>query len=510
MSSHGSRIAKNTVFLYIRMLVVMLINLYSVRLLISALGIEDYGIFNVVASVVTVMSSISSVLQTATQRFYSFALGRKDLNYFQSIFSSSLLIHIFLTIFVILLGETIGLWVVNYHLEIPSDKLHSINWVYQLSIFTFIFTFLHTPFSAATIAHEDLKYFSILSFLEAFLKFCACVYLRYFQENAIIVYGIFLLVISFLLLISYYIIGKFKYQECNYNLEFDIPVIKELLNFSSWSLFSSTASVGISQISTILTNIFFGPLITGARVISFQFNLALNSFISSFLIAFNPVMIKSYADNSHSYLLNFFSITNKIIFYVLLIIVIPVYHEMDTVLYFWLGIIDHDTIEFSRYMLIYSVIMALNNPIGIIIQASGQLKEYSLKVESLTLLVLPLTYVLFKLGFPAKYSFFVMIFCALFAHIVRLKVLRKYFTVYSHKTYLKSFVIPAIIVMIISNFAVQQVHNNVDNIIERFIAVLIIAILFVIFLSLFIGFTLDERSLILKKVRDLFKFHVNS
>jgi O-antigen/teichoic acid export membrane protein len=495
-SIKNNRLAKNTSLLYIRMMVVMIINLYTVRLVLNALGIEDYGIFNVIAGIITVLVSVSSVLQTATQRYYSYSIGKSRLEYLQTIFSASIYIYAILSIIIIILGETVGLWFVNTQLLIPDDRMYAANWIYQFSIFSFIATIMHIPYSAATIAHENMGYFALISTAESVLKLIAVILIAFISLDSLIVYGAGLFLISILVLISYIVIGHLKYAECRYKKITDKNLFKELLSFSGWSLFGSVAGVGMSQVNTILTNIYFGPLVNGARAISFQFNQAMSSFASSFIMAIRPSMTKSYAEESYLYLNNIFNLSNKFIYYCLLIIFLPLMFEMNIILSFWLGETDPQTVLFSRLILIYALIMSLNNPIGIIIQATGHVKEYNIKVEIFTLLCVPATFILFKLGYPAYTTFIVMIIAAVAAHIVRLICLKKYYEPFSYSEYINSFLIPAFFITVITSFFIFLIESSILNATVRIIAVIFSSILFVLVFVLLIGLSKIEKNLL--------------
>lgn len=254
-----NRIATNSILLYLRMVVVMLLNLISVRLVLKGLGVNDYGINDVVAGIITTLSSLTNVLSTATQRYYSISIGKSDFPRINQIFSSSLKIYIIFSFIVFILGESIGLWLIIHKLNIPLERMQAAFWVYQFSIFAFIFSFLQIPYSSAVIAFEDMNYFAAISFLEAILKIIAAFSLTFIIGDRLVIYGLFLLFISFLVLVIYVAIGRKKYSECRYRKVKDGIHFKELISFSGWSLFGSIAGVGMNQIITILVNIFLAP-----------------------------------------------------------------------------------------------------------------------------------------------------------------------------------------------------------------------------------------------------------
>ena len=493
ISINTKRIAKNTTLLYIRMMVVMVINLYAVRLVLNALGVEDFGIYNVIAGVITMLYSVSSVLSSATQRFYSSSVGENNLKHLREIFSTSLYIYVILSVIVLVIGETIGLWFVNTQLVIPDNRMNAANWVYQLSIFSFIASIMQVPFSAATIAHEDMGIFSIISTSETVLKLLSIFLIFIIPIDRLIIYGATLFVISVLVLISYILIAKKRYPECNYKKPTQKELFKELLSFSGWSFFGSIAGVGMSQVNTILINIFFGPIVNAARAISFQFNQALTSFVSSFILAVRTPMIKSYAEDSHLYLIKIFNISNKFIYYCLIMICLPVFLEMDTILNLWLKTTDSQTILFSRLILIYTLIISLNNPISIIIHATGHVKEYHLSVETFTLLCVPATYILFKLGYPAYSTYIAMIVTAVLAHLVRLICLKRYFKHFSYSEYVKSFVIPALFITIATAIIVTFVHKSILDPALRIVVIVSLSIACIAAFTYVFGISKTEK-----------------
>ena len=489
-------IAKNTSLLYMRMLIVMIINLYTVRLVLNALGDEDYGIFNVVAGIITMMSCVSSVLSMATQRYYSFALGENDHAKLKFIFSTSINIYLFLSITVLLFGESIGLWFINSQLVIPDYRMSAANLIYQFSIFSFIASMIQVPYSAAIIAHEDMGVFAMISTGECLLKLVIALMLLIIPMDKLVFYGGALLISNLMILIIYVIIGYKKYNECHYMRTFDGNLHKKILSFSGWTLFGSVANVGMIQVNTILVNIFFGPLVSASRAISLQVYNALTTFCNSFVMAIRPPMIKSYAEGNYLYLMKLFNIGNKFIFYCLLMICLPLFLEMETILFVWLKSTNIDTIVFSKLMIVYVIIISLHNPITIIMQATGYVKQYHVPVEIVILLSVPLTYILYKVGFPATATFIAMIVVGGISHLIRLICLSKYFKQFSFLEYMLSFLFPAFVITSLIFFPVYYIHTIIESVYLRFFIVLCSSGFLTIVLSYFIGLSKLERFLI--------------
>ena len=500
MGINNRRIAQNTVFMYIRMMIVMIINLYAVRIVLGALGPIDYGVYTIIAGVVTMLSFVTTVFATAIQRYYSFALGNNSINSLQKIFSISVVICIVIALLLIILGETIGLWFTNTQLVIPKNRLGAANYLYQTTLISFIALFVQTPYSAAIIAHEEMGLFATVSTIECIFKLGAALLLKLLIGDKLILYGLLLALISLLSLIAYIIIGKQRYPECHYTSVKDKTMAKELLSFSSWNLMGSLAGVGMHYVNTLLVNIFFGPIVNTAQAIAFQISSALNSFSASFIVAVRPPMIKSYAEQDFIHVNRLFDISNKFIYYCMLILCIPLVSEMRFILYYWLGVDDEQTILFCRLTVIYSLILVMNNPISIIMQATGYVKQYFVAVESLTLLCPVITYGLFKLGMPAYSTFIAMICCITGSHIIRILVLKKYYNQSILLEYFH-FLVRALLVTLLAIAIILYARDFITSGIYRFIYVWCLTVITLSTLTYAFGIGTDDRTLINQMVK---------
>ena len=489
----SGKIAKNTTLLYLRMIIVMLINLYAVRVVYNALGAEDYGIYNVTAGVVSLLAFVTGVLSMSTQRYYSVALGENDRNRIREIFSSSINIFIILTVAVIIIGETLGLWFVFNKLGIPDERLSESVIVYQFALLSFIISLFQIPYSAATIAYEDMGIYALLTTIECFLKLAAALVLLIIPFDKLVTYGIALCIAHFIAFLLFAIYGQKKYPECRYTRVSNRNFYKEFLSFSGWTLFGSVANVGMIQGNTILVNIFFGPVIAAARSIALQIYNALSSFCNSFVMAIRPPMIKTYTEGDDESLSRLFDLSNKFIYYCLLMLCLPLILEMDFILSLWLGKVDLETVFFSRLIIVYTVVISLHNPITIIIQAIGKVKQYYLPVESFTLLTVPLTYIFYKLGYPVEYTFWIMIALGALSHIVRIICLKKLYPVFNAGKYCVSFVIPAVIVTAFAVFILLRIQSIMEPSFWRTVCVTVSSIILVMFLAYLVGLSKEER-----------------
>lgn len=475
------------------MAIVTVINLYTVRLVLNALGVEDYGIYNVVAGIITMMTVVNSSLTVSTQRFYSYYIGENNCERLKASFSISLYIYLFFIIVIAVLGETVGLWFVNSKLNIPIERMGAATLVYHISIISFVFSVLQAPFSAAVMAHENMKIFALITIIESFLKLIFAILLTKVITDRLIFYAGTFLLTNLFVLIFYVIYSRNKYPECRYEKVKDWALFKEMLSFSSWTTFASLSSVGMNQINTILINIFFGPVATASRAISIQVHNAVTSFSSSFITAIRPPMVKSFADGTHDYLIKVFNLSNKFIYYFMLMFSIPLLFEMEFILQIWLKTNDDLTVIFSRLTLIYTVLLSLNNPIGIIVQATGKVRMYNLTVETLLLLTIPTTYILFKQDYPAYYALYAMIFYVFIAHFVRLLCLKKVFPIFRFSNYAKVFVIPGLLITIVTTLLVYLVHINVCIFPYRFILSIVVSVVSILTFTLLFGLTSEEK-----------------
>lgn len=491
----SKRIASNTFVLFVRMFLLTVINLYAVRLVLRGLGEKGYGVFTAIASVVAIASLFNVVLALSVQRFYSFYLGKNDTARLKEIFSTSVNIVAILSLAVFILLETIGLWFVSTQLVIPEEQRVAALWAYQFSILIFIASMLQIPYTAAIFSHEDMGTYTWISTVECLLKLLVAYALCYVFPNSMALYAAGLLATSAIVLALYVSMGR-RYEECHYSRPRNKALYKEISTFSGWTFFGSVSNAGMIQGNTILLNVYFGPVINASFGIALQINNAFSALCNTMVLAFRPPMIKAYAEHRFDYLNKLFSVSNKFVYYLLLMVAIPIVAEMDTILDFWLDATSPHIVLFSRLIVVYVVCLAMNSPITIIMQASGHIKEYHLPVESTSLACLPVTWILFAIGFPSHYVFVSMIGVCCVAHLVRLWCLKRYYDGFSVSQYFISFVFPAVLVTLLCVVNAYFIGNNIENSALR----LFLTALSTVFLSLalvsFVGLDRQEKLLL--------------
>lgn len=496
ISNSSKRIATNTLVLFARMLVLTFVNLYTVRLVLAGLGTEDYGVFNAIAGVVTASTCISSVLALSTQRFYSYAIGKREPKRLKEIFSVSLNICLLMSACFILLFEILGPWLVSTLLTIPQCRMEAALQLLQFSLFSFIFTLIQIPFIGAIFAHENMNYYALVSTFDCIVKLLIAYGLGRTGNDNLVYYGAALMIESLIVMILYMIIARRKYAECQYAIVRDKVLYKELFSFSGWSFYGALAGVGMTQGSSVILNVFFGPIINAAFGIANQIYNAVNTLTNCIVIAFRPAMIKSYSSQENGYLEQLFYANSKAILYLLAMVIIPFIFEAETLLTLWLGNTTPTMVLYARLYAVYTLFLALHNPITTIIQATGNIRKYSMYVESITILCLPINWCLFLMGFPSYFLFFTMIELCVLAHIIRLFMLRSCIPSFKVKTYFGRLVFPCIIIFGLTVLAVYGVELLNLNKFIRFILSFLVSIVCISILLYVVGVSEKERNLI--------------
>ena len=450
VTSKNKRIARNTLFLYFRMLLIMLVSLYTVQVVISTLGVVDYGIYSVVGGIVMIMAFLSQTISSAAQRFFSYELGKGNIEHLQKIFSSILIIFFILGLIIVVIAETVGLWMLYNKMVIPIERMNAAFWVFQFSLLTFLITIISTPYSAIIVAHEDMKIFAYVSVLEAILKLVIVYLLLLFSFDHLILYAILLFAVSCLVRGIYSLICSAKYPETKFVFIWDKDIFKSIFSYSSWTLFGTIAGTANSQGVNILLNMFFGPVANAAQSVGHQVSVALQTFSGGIFTAIRPPLIKSYADGDYEYMMSLFYKSSRYSFLLLYIILFPLAVKMNFVLSVWLGVVGEYMVEFSRLMMIYVVLVAIGTPITIIMQAANKVKLYHGVVDGFALVCLPISYICFKIFvFPASTVFIVMIIVFAIAHCIRLSIMRRFVSL-RYGDYLRQFVFPVIGVVLLS------------------------------------------------------------
>lgn len=492
-SSNTKRIAKNTLMLYFRQILIMLVSLYTVRVVLNTLGATDYGIYNVVAGVVTMFSFLSGAMATASQRYFSFDLGKKNYENLKTTFSVTFEIYLLLAFVVILFAETLGLWFVNNKLVIPADRLFAANCIYQSSIVSFLFTLITTPYMASIIAHENMNVYAYFSIIETFLRLGIVFLLKLVLMDKLVLYGVLLCCVTLINTSLYRFYCHKNYEECKVKFVWNKALFKELVSYSGWNMFGASIGVVKNQIMNIVLNLFFGPIVNAARGISAQVNSAVVSFGQNFSTAMRPQVIKSYAAGKIDDCMNLVYRGCKFTFFLMYIFILPLSLEMDFVLQIWLKNPPENAALFTKLALIDALIDCISYQIMTLAQATGKIKLYQSVVGGILLLNLPISYIFLKNGFPAYIVFVISICITLLAAIVRLFIIKR-LTNFSISRFLLKAVLPCLLVSLLSAVVPYFVNISIKNIVVDFFVTVLVSVFMTILCILFIGLTKQERS----------------
>lgn len=498
--NRSSRIAKNTLILYVRLFFTMLVALYTSRLILNALGAVDYGIYNVVGGVVTLFSFLNTAMASSTQRFINFHLGQKDYTALNKTFNTSIIIHVCIAIFILFLAETIGLWFLNTQINIPIEKISEANIVYQFSIFTAILTLIQAPFLAAIIAYEKMSVYAYIGIIEAFLKLISAIILTFFFTSKLPVYGVLVFLTYFASFLLYVIYTTKRISFGKFKIEKDKQSYKKLLGFTSWTVFGGIANVINTQGQNILLNIFAGPIVNAARGISVQVIQALYSFINGFQTSINPQIVKSYAASDISYFQKLVITSAKGSFFLFSILAIPILLEIDPILHIWLKQVPQHTSSFCHLVIINALLNTLSAPLITSASASGNIKKFQLIVNLIFISNIPISFLFLKAGYPPEVVFYIAILAEIAALLSRLIIVSK-ITPISCKSYALKVILRCIIIFIFIYLSTYYVHSIFKYNYARLVCTFITSILYSSMIIYFFGLNKEEKKFIITKIR---------
>ena len=497
-SSANKRIAKNTLVLYVRMLFTMGISLFTSRVILQTLGVEDYGISSVVGGVISMFTFINAAMVSSTQRYLNFELVRGDANQLRSVFSTSLQIHALIALAIIVLSETVGLWFLNEKLVIPEARMTAAMWVYQCSILSCAVSIMSTPYNAVIVAHEKMSAFAYISILDVSLKLLVVYLLVVLPFDKLIILAILNLLVQLFIRYIYTIYCHRHFPESYFQFWFNKTLFKEMFGFAGWSFWGNLAAILYTQGLNMMLNIFFGPIVNAARGIAVQVQSAVQQFVGGFQTALNPQITKNYASNNLPQMHSLMFRSARFSFLLLFFLSLPVLMETNFILTLWLKTVPDDAVIFTQIMICISLIYTTANPCVIANQATGKVKIYQMVVGGILLLILPISYIVLKLGAPA-YSVFIVHFCIeSLAQFSRMYMLRKLIHLPLWQ-YMKNIYIPIVSTVVIAIILPLVVRMQVAEGWLRFLAVGFTCVLSVGASSYFIGFTKQERVFFLDK-----------
>ena len=505
----NSRMIRNTFLLYFRMALMMCINLYTSRIVLHTLGVEDYGIFNVVGGVILMFSFISDGMMASTQRFLTFELGKGDKEKLHAIFITSLHIHIILAIVTVIVGETVGLWFVMEKMVIPPERMVAALWCYHLSIVIIVLTILYYPYMSAIVAHEKMSSFAYIAILDAVLRLLLVYLLLVFDYDRLILYAILYAGEKVLIRMVYNIYCIRHFEECKYKWIFQKALFKEMGSFAGWSMGGHVAYAGYTQGLNLLLNVFFGPIVNAARAVAVQVQSVISQFAINFQMAINPQITKTYATGQLDEMHQLVYRGTRLTFCLMLILCLPLMVETPMVLGIWLQEVPNGSVTFLRFLLVILILQQCQSPLATSMAATGKVKKYELIVSGLMLTIVPISYVVLRIG-GAPWSVFavylvilVLSYIAIFSIVLPMIHLRLI-------DYVKHAVRPCAIVLLLSLFVPLLLKLQPERSLLISFVTIVLTVISTGFFCFKIGLDDELRGLIKNKINSILKLKNNS
>lgn len=492
----NKRIAKNTVLLYMRMLLLLAISLYTSRIVLNTLGVTDYGIYNVVGGVITILGFVTGSLGGATSRYITTALGKGDKHALLKLFSSILFIHYFAGAIIFVLSETVGLWFVLTQLNIPTGRMPAAMWVYQLSILAAIVNMISIPYNAVIIAHEKMSAFAYISLLDATLKLLIAFLLQISPTDKLILYSVLILLVQLLDRLLYYFYCQKHFEETRTKAKYNKELFREISAYAGWTITGELSVVGYTQGLNVLLNIFFNPAVNAARGIAVQIQGICSQFSTNFEMALNPQITKNYAQGNLERMHHLIIHGSKFSYYIFFFILLPLMLEAPFVLKIWLGEVPPYSVIFLRLTLVIGILFTLKNFIIVAVHATGTIKRFQIMETSMLLSIVPIAYIGLKyFHFAPESVFIVHIAVEIVTQLVRLMIVLPMIGM-SMLVYMKKVVLPLVVVTIIAPVLPTVLYMYLGNAVVNFFVVCLAAVVSSCLTIYYIGCTGQERSFI--------------
>ena len=501
-SANNKRIAKNTLLLYFRMFFMMAVSLYTSRVVLNALGVEDFGIYNVVGGVVAMFSMLSGSLSAAITRFITYELGTGNKENLKKIFSSSVTIQIGLTVLITVLAEAVGVWFLNVKMNIPDARMAAANWVFQFSILTFAINLISVPYNASIIAHERMSAFAYISILEAIGKLVIAFLIVISPMDKLIFYAILMCAVALIVRFTYGAYCKRHFEECTYHFIFDKDLLKRMFSFAGWNFIGATSAVLRDQGGNVVINLFCGPAVNAARGIAFQVNSAINGFVTNFMTALNPQITKSYAAGDRDYMMTLIYQGARLSFYMLLLLSLPVLVNTHYVLGLWLKIVPDHAVLFVQLVLIFAMSESISNPLITAMLATGKIRNYQIVVGGLQMMNLPISYLLLRMGMFPEMVIVVAIAISQCCLAARLVMLRGMISL-SVRKYMKKVYINVLVVTVIAAILPFLLSTKLEESFLNFVILSIVALICTGITIFYVGCNKTEQQFVLNKLHTI-------
>ena len=494
-SANNKRIAKNTLVLYVRMLFLMVISLYTSRVILEALGVEDFGVYNVVGGFVALFAILSKSLSTAASRFLNFTMGCGDKERLLNVFSTTFFIHATLAVLIAILAELVGMWFVNEKMVISPERLEAANWVFQFSALTFCLNLITVPYHAAIIAHERMSVFAYISIFEGLGKLLICYLVMVSPIDRLVCYAILMFLINVGITFMNIWYCRRHFEECLLRSVYDKSLLKEIFGFASWNMIGSSSVILRNQGNNILINIFFGPVVNAARAVANQVLHAVHAFVENFFIALKPQITQSYANGNWSYMMTLIFQGSRLSYYMLLILCMPILLNTDYLLHLWLKTVPDHSVLFVQLTLVFTMIESLSSTLVTAQLATGKVKNYQLVVGVIQIMNVPVSYIVLKLGGIPETILYVAIFISVNCLCARLYMLRTGIHL-NIRLFIVKVLFNILIVSIISGIIPILLQLNMKKCLMSFVLITIVSLVSTAFSILFVGCNKSERQFI--------------
>lgn len=487
------RIAKNTIALYFRMAVMMLIGLYTSRVILNVLGVDDFGTYNVVGGVVSMFSLLTASMSSAISRFFTFELGRGDKEHLKRVFSTSLNVQFIMAVIIIVATEIVGVWFLNYKMNIPEGRMEAANWVMQCSILTFVVGLLMSPYNASIISHEKMGIYAYVSIWDAVMKLVIVFALYISPFDKLKSYAVLLLCVSLMTTCIYWIYCKRHFEECRYQRILDKKLLKEITGYAGWGVVGDGAWILNTQGVNILINLFFGVTLNAARGIATTVDNMVQNFVRNFMVALNPQITKSYAAGDYDYMHKLIFFGSKYSYFLMLFFMIPICLETKLLLVLWLKIVPDYAVAFTQLSLIASMCMMLSNTLTTAIAATGKIRNYQLVVGMMSLSIFPMTWIAFKLGMQPISCYVIYLLVFFLMIFAKIKLVKDKINM-SGYAYVQNVLIKALGVTILSIMIPLLVCFLQEDSLFRLIGVCIISFVCTLVSVYYVGMSEFERN----------------
>ncbi len=500
IQENNKRIAKNTIYLYIRMLATMLIGLYTSRVVIRVLGIEDYGLYNVVGGFVGMLTLFNGLLAGGSSRFITFYLGKGNESRLREVFSACITIHLVMGLLILIFGETIGLWFVNNKLTIDEARMDAANWVYQFALFSTFISVVQTPYSASVLAHEKMSAFAYLAIFDVVVKLAMVFMLLVIPFDKLISYAVFYFIINILVFCLHYIYCMRNFAECTFKMGFDKRLYKDMFVYTGWNTVGAIAFMAKDQGVNVLLNIFFGTIVNGARGIAMTISGIVNQFITNFQNSAAPQIIKYYSSGDTKQMNSLICNTAKYATYIFMIIAIPVFIEADTLLDLWLGEVPLYSVWFVRLTILQTLVMSIDGPVGRGIHAFGKMMLPNLTSALIYMSILPISWVAIKMGASPIVVYWVTVSVYPMVLLCDLWILHR-FSGFDVMHFLRDTVVRCVTYCILIGVIPYAIHSQMQPSFARLILVSGISAIFSLLIIYYSGISKHLRQQVLEKIK---------